>query len=312
MTSEAQLQYLLAVDLHRHFGRAAKSCHVTQPTLSAGLAKLEDELGVILFDRSVQPIVPTASGESLIEQARVILGEMARFKNMAQHTSKEISGSLSVGVIPTVSPYLLPLFLDEFAVNYPKLNLEIREMTTDDIVESLNKEAIDVGILAIPVEGASLQAVSLYKEPFYFYVHLDHVLAKKRTIESHDIDGAGLWLLEEGHCFRGQVLDACGLRGDTPVLANLRFESGSLETLKRLVAKGVGYTLIPHLALSENEEDVKVIRFSKPIPAREIGLMFKRTQLKRPAIDAMTALIQKKLPSSLVKAGKDVETISVV
>lgn len=314
MASKAQLDYLLAVDTHRHFGRAAQACHVTQPTLSAGLAKLEDELGVILFDRTVQPVVPTAAGLAVIEQARLAVAELNKLNAVALGASQTIAGRLMVGVIPTVSAYLLPLFLQEFATSYPKLSIEIREMTTAEISEALARETIDVGILALPIEGQALQSISLYQEPFYLFVHIDHPLAKKKVISPSDIDGKELWLLEEGHCFRDQVLQACNLRGKRPTLANVKFESGSLETLKRLVARGLGYTLVPHLAIDEGEgfdEFIKVIKFTKPFPARDVGLLFRRAQLKRPAIEALAASITKALPRSLVLASKDVESIGV-
>lgn len=314
MTSKAQLDYLLAVDTHRNFGRAARACHVTQPTLSSGIAKLEEDLGVTLFDRTVQPVMPTAAGVKVIEQARVAVSELERLKVVASGTQKELTGKLSVGVIPTISAYLLPLFLEDMASSYPKLSLEIREMTTGEITDALSREVIDVGILALPIEGHALQSISLFREPFYLFVHRDHHLSKNKLIQADDIDGKELWLLEEGHCFRDQVLKACNLRGRRPALANVKFESGSLETLKRLVAKGLGYTLIPHLAVDTAEafDDVaKVVKFSKPMPARDVGLLFRRAQLKRPAIDALADSIKKNLPRSLMVAGKDLDMIGV-
>lgn len=310
MPSVAQLEYLVAVDTYRHFGRAAKSCHVTQPTLSAGLANLEEELGIILFDRSAQPIIPTAVGISVIEQSRNVLNEIGKISVLASGASKEIAGSLSIGIIPTLSSYLVPLFLESFAGRYPKLKLEIREMTTDEITAAIATESLDVGILALPIEGPSLQSTPLFHEPFYLYVHEGHPYAKMRALNPAELDGKEMWLLEEGHCFRNQVLQACKLRGKRPAMANVRFESGSLETLKRLVARGLGYTLIPHLAIAESgevDELAKIIKFTKPMPAREIGLIFRRLQLKRPAIDALAEAIKKSLPQSLITAGQDVE-----
>lgn len=312
MPSFAQLEYLVAVDTHRHFGHAAKSCHVTQPTLSAGIAKLEEELGMTLFDRSAQPIIPTSDSVAVIEQARNVISEMSKLSVLASGASKEITGSLSIGIIPTLSSYLIPLFLERFAGMYPKLKLEIREMTTEEITSSLAKEALDVGILALPIEGPSLQSTPLFHEPFYLYVHEGHAYAKKKSISPAELDGKDMWLLEEGHCFRNQVLQACKLRGKRPAMANVRFESGSLETLKRLVARGLGYTLVPHLAIAESgeaDETAKIIKFTKPMPAREIGLIFRRLQLKRPAIDALAETIKQNLPRSLISAGQDVEIL---
>ena len=314
MPTIAQLEYLLAVDTHRHFGRAAKSCHVTQPTLSSGLAHLEGELGIQVFDRSVQPIIATEKGRSIIEQTRIAMSELKKILAIASGADQKVSGSLLIGIIPTISPYLLPLFIENLGTKYPYLKLEIHEMTTQDISEALAKETIDVGLLALPLDGPSTQQISLFNEPFYLYLHETHALANKKSVCSEDIDGKELWLLEEGHCFRTQVLQACKLRGKRPSLANLKFESGSLETLKRLVDQGLGYTLVPHLAMSDTNsigENSKVLKFEKPAPAREVGLVFRRTQLKRPAIEALAASIKENLPRSLVQAGKEVQVLGI-
>lgn len=314
MPSFTQLEYLVAVDTHRHFGRAAKACHVTQPTLSAGLSKLEGELGLILFDRSAQPILPTKDSLPIIEQARAVMAEFGKIAVLASGASREITGAFSIGIIPTLSSYLIPLFLEELAGTYPKLQIEIREMTTSAISDALARESLDVGILALPIEGASLQTIPLFNEPFYLYVHESHPYGKRKRIEPGELDGKEMWLLEEGHCFRNQVLQACKLRGKRPTLANVRFESGSLETLKRLVARGLGYTLVPHLAIAESgeaDDTAKVIPFTKPVPAREIGLIFRRVQLKRPAIEALAIAIKQNLPRSLITAGKDVDILGI-
>lgn len=310
MASISQLEYAIAVDTHRHFARAAKACHVTQPTLSAQLAKLEGEIGVILFDRSAQPIVPTNEGSAVITQARIVVAEFRKIKAIASGASHEVAGDLMIGVIPTVAPYLVPLFLEDFSNAHPKLKIEVREMTTAQITEALARESIDVGILAVPVEGVNFSTRFLYREPFYLYANKTHHLSKLKKITSRDIDGKDLWLLEEGHCLRGQVLQACQIKGRKPALSNVRFESGSVETLKQLVRQGVGYTLIPHLAIGE-EEDVNVVSFEEPMPARDIGLMFRREQLKKPATEALEKSIQKTLPRSLLKLATNATPIAV-
>jgi LysR family hydrogen peroxide-inducible transcriptional activator len=197
---------------------------------------------------------------------------------------------------------------------YPKLRIEVREMTTASILESLDRELIDVGLLAIPVENAAFATESLFVEPFYLYVHAEHELAQSKKIKAADIDGKDIWLLEEGHCLRGQILQACKLKGRKAALANVRFESGSIETLKQLVQRGLGYTLIPHLAIGESESDgdqVRIIAIDHPTPAREIGMMYRRSQLKRPSLDALSQSIKKNLPRSLIGAGKNVQVIAV-
>ena len=314
MPTISQLEYAIAVDTHRHFVRAAKACFVTQPTLSAQLAKLEDELGVVLFDRSSHPIMPTERGVEILAQARQVVAEFKKIQAVASGAMTEVAGQLVIGVIPTVAPYVVPLFLESLSTGYPKLMIEVREMTTAAILESLQRETIDVGILAVPVEGASFETETLYAEPFYLYVHADHELAGRKTVTAADIDGKDIWLLEEGHCLRGQILQACNLKGRKPALANVRFESGSVETLKRLVSNGLGYTLVPHLATEREDgadDNTRVISFEPPVPARDIGLMFRRTQLKRPAIDALAGAIKKNLPRSLLAAGKNLNILPV-
>jgi LysR family hydrogen peroxide-inducible transcriptional activator len=314
MPTISQLEYAIAVDTHRHFVRAAKACFVTQPTLSAQLAKLEDELGVVLFDRSIHPIVPTERGVEILAQARQVVAEFKKIQAVASGAMSDVAGELVIGIIPTVAPYVVPLFLEGLSTGYPKLSIEVREMTTAAILDGLQRETIDVGVLAIPVEGANFETDLLFAEPFYLYVHADHELAKKKTVDVGDIDGKDLWLLEEGHCLRGQVLQACNIKGRKPALANVRFESGSVETLKRLVSNGLGYTLVPHLATEREDrtdDHTRVISFAPPVPARDIGLMFRRTQLKRPAIMALAAAIKNNLPRSLLAAGKNLSIIPV-
>jgi LysR family hydrogen peroxide-inducible transcriptional activator len=314
MPTISQLEYAIAVDTHRHFVRAAKACFVTQPTLSAQLAKLEDELGVVLFDRSIHPIVPTERGVEIISQARQVVAEFKKIQAVALGAKTDVAGELVIGVIPTVAPYIVPLFLERLSTGYPRLLIEVREMTTASILEALQRETIDVGILAVPVEGASFETQVLYAEPFYLYVHVDHELASRKRVTTDDIDGKDIWLLEEGHCLRGQILQACNLKGRKPALANVRFESGSVETLKRLVSNGLGYTLVPHLATEQEvgaDASSRVISFEPPVPARDIGLMFRRTQLKRPAIEALAEAIKKNLPRSLLAAEKNLKIMPV-
>jgi LysR family transcriptional regulator, hydrogen peroxide-inducible genes activator len=316
MPTITQIEYLLAVDAERHFGRAAKRCHVTQPTLSTAIANLEDELDTPLFDRNVQPVLPTVLGIAIIEQARTVHHEMQRLKALAKSGKDEISGPYSLGIIPTVSPYLLPLFLDSFLKSYPKVSLDIKELTTAQIIEHLHHEAIDCGLLAIPVDAPQLTSESLYVEPFYLYVHQSHNYAKKKQIDVRDIDGQDLWLLQEGHCFRNQVLHACKIKTKSdPKTAKFKFESGSLETLMRLVDQGVGYTLVPQLSIppeSARNEHSNIVRFANPVPARNIGLITRRTTLKQKITNALSRTIKSTLPASLPREEKNLNTIPVI
>jgi LysR family hydrogen peroxide-inducible transcriptional activator len=295
-----QLEYLVALDQFRHFGKAAKACHVSQPTLSMQLQKLERDLGVALFDRTFQPLLPTAEGEPLIAQAKIVLAEARRLASLSQEDQRELKGQLRIGVIPTVAPYLIPLFIEHMAHTFPKLQLLIDELRTDQILDSLEQEHIDVGLLATPLKDENLEEEKLFLEPFYLYVHANHPLSKKKQIHEDDLDGAEMWLLTEGHCLRSQILRFCSLRSSRPVLKNVRFEAGNLETLQRLVETGSGYTLIPWLAAQRRPTDAAILRpFSSPVPQRQISLVWRRTQLKKRSIDALAQTIVACLPPDL-------------
>ena len=229
------LQYVLAVDTHRHFAKAAEKCFVTQPTLSMMIRKLEDELGVKIFDRSKQPVVPTEAGEKVIAQAKMILQEVNRMEVIISELKGEIKGELKLGIIPTVAPYLLPLFLNSFLKKYPRLKIKITELTTRQIIERLRSHHLDAGILATPLNNDSLSEQPLYYEQFVVYASGDEKLMKKKFLLPGDIDPNHLWLLEEGHCLRSQVLNLCELRKKELENSNLEYEAGSIETLKKIV-----------------------------------------------------------------------------
>jgi len=301
MATLTQLEYLVAVDRHRHFGKAAKACHVSQPTLSMQLQKLEDEYSMIFFDRSKQPILPTQEGLAVIEQAKAILREVGKLDHICRNKSGEPSGDFRLAVIPTIAPYLLPLFLGAFAERYTAVKLLIEEMTTENIIAALEADRIDAGILATPLQVDALVERPLYYEPFSLYVSEGHALAKLDTVNEDKLDGKDLWLLSEGHCLRNQVVRICSLRGKTGIFPNVRFESGSLETVMHLVEQGHGYTLIPLLAtrsLSKARREW-LKPFSKPVPSREVSLVYRRTQYKQPILEALAAQVQASLPADL-------------
>lgn len=307
MINISQLEYLLAVETHRHFGKAAKACHVTQPTLSMQIQKLEEELGVVIFDRSKKPILATEAGEALLRQARLVVSEFKKLHVMAKHQEGVVAGDFHLAIIPTLSTYVIPLVLESFANAYPEVKLHIREMQTDHMIDALEREEVDGGILATPLGVSGIKEDVLFYEPFYLYVHREHALAKKKQVRESDVDGKELWLLEEGHCFRNQVARFCGMRGKKSVLPNVRFESGSLETLKRLVERHMGYTLVPYLAVMTEmpeDSDAVVIPFTKPVPSREVSLVYRREQLKQPILHALKDTILKALPSKLTAVDK--------
>lgn len=304
MPTWVQLQYALEVEKHRHFGKASRACHVTQPTLSQQIQKLEDEVGIILFDRTKKPTLPTPEGERFLEQARVVLREQEKLLYVAkQSQSGGVSGDFKLAVIPTVASDLLPLFLKSFAKAFPKVQLFIEEMKTETILSELANDRLDAAILATPIEGTDFKAHPLYYEPFYIYLSGGHPLLKHAAVAKGELDPTEMWLLQDGHCFKDQVVSFCALPGTGEVaLGNIHFQSGSLDTLRRLIQNGQGHTLIPAmmaLALRKLERDTHVRPFKPPIPAREISIIYRRDHWKLAIIRAIEETVAMSLPASI-------------
>lgn len=297
----SQLTYLVALDKHRHFGKAAATCHVSQPTLSMQLRKLEDELGVQLIDRSHQPVVPTAAGERLIAQARDVLAARDRLKTLAAEVQDRVSGTLRLGLLPTLSPYLLPLALPAMKDAYPEITLLLREWPTADLLEALHTDALDAALIATDEAGPDLHDQVLFTEPFVGYVAPSHRLAPRGTLVPSDLSLEDLWLLSEGHCFRDQVLHVCG-RTSSVSQAGVQFESGSLETLVHMVRHNGGMTLLPSLAthhMPEAERQEFVIPFADPPPTRDVRLVGRRRHKQR-LVDAFVDILRRVLPDTMV------------
>ena len=296
-----QLEYVLAVNKHRHFGRAAQACAVTQPTLSMQIQKLEEELGVILFDRSKNPILPTQEGEAVLKQAQNVIQESRKVFQVIEVGQKELVGEFRLGVIPTLSPYLVPLFVGQFCRKYPKVELIIEEHKTEDIISLLDKDELDAALLVTPLKLDNIVERTLFYEPFSIFVSPGHPLRVKKKIMSNELNSKGLWLLNEGHCMRNQMAQICSLRKNQPAGENLRFESGNLETLMNLVEKFGGYTLIPWLCwqgLSSKRKKM-VLEFAGKVPSREVSLVHRRIYLKEKMIDALEKGILDSLPKGL-------------
>jgi LysR family hydrogen peroxide-inducible transcriptional activator len=297
-----QLEYIIAVDNFRHFSGAAENSNVTQPTLSMMIRKLEDELGVKIFDRSKQPVVPTKIGEALISQARIVLQETLRMKELVTELRGEIKGELRLGVIPTVAPYLLPLFLTRFLKKFPLLRVKITELTTDQIVEGLRLNSLDAGILATPLNNSMLQERVLFYEEFVVYASMDdRGMKRKKYLLPGDIDPDHLWLLEEGHCLRNQVLNLCELRKRELETSNLEYVTGSIETLKKMVDMNKGVTILPELAIRElNAQERKKIRhFKPPVPVREISIVTYRHFVKQRMVEVLGEEICNSVPEEM-------------
>lgn len=275
-------------------------CHVSQPTLSTQLHKLEEEIGVVLFDRNKQPILPTEEGKAFIEQAKVVLTEFKRFSLLANRSPDDLSGELRVAIIPTVAPYLMPLFLADFSRRYPNIELTIEELPTERIIEELDKEQLDCAILATPLGLSRIEEEPLYYEPFFVYARSGHPFAKKEKIPESLLKREELWLLSEEHCLRQQVIDICGSKDRGGCFPSVHLKGGSIETVIEMVSKGQGYTLLPQLAaeaLMRRKSGGAVIPIARPTPAREISMVHRRGHLKQ----TMIRLLKERIGSSLPK-----------
>ena len=293
-----QLTYLVALDTYRQFGVAAEKSHVTQPALSVQIQKLEEELGVLLFDRTKQGAAPTAVGVKVIAQARRVLREAQELRELVQVEKGEMVGELRLGVIPTLAPYLVPRFLVPLTVAYPLLRLHVEELQSEEIMQQLKDHRLDVGLLVTPLDDRALHELPVLEEPILAFVSSSHPLAGRATVCGADLRQPGLWLMQQGHCFRQQVLNLCELTTDPA--AHLTYESGSLETLKELVRRQHGYTLLPELAvLDEAGRNPLVKRFAAPEPVREVSLVVAQGFVRQPLLAALRQIILDGVPARL-------------
>ncbi len=291
-----QFEYIIAVDNYRHFGRAAAACFVTQPTLSMQIHKLEDQLGVIIFDRSKQPVVPTDIGKRVIAQARTVINESKKVKELVEDEKGEVAGELTIGIIPTLSPYLLPLFINSFIEKYPHVKVKVEELITERVVHKLKNELLDIGIIVTPYDDPGLISKPLFYEEFYGYVSTRSDLYKQKVLTSDGIPSEEVWLLNEGHCFRDQVINVCQSYKERD--SQFKYESGSLEALKRIVDKHGGMTLLPELATLDFDQNTKnkLRPFTNPKPVREVSLIMHRSYLKRKLVEALHKEILAAIP----------------
>ncbi len=314
MPTLTQLEYIIAVHKHKHFARAAEECHVSQPSLSAQIQKVEEELNTIIFDRSKKPVLTTSKGEQLVAQAKNVLREHKKLFDITV-ADGFLSGEFHLGVIPTLSSYIIPLFIETFSRKHPNVKLKISEYKTEDIVQRLYEDELDGGLLVTPLHDDKIIERTLFLEPFYVFASDDHELAHRKYVKDDDLDGSSVWLLNEGHCLREQVIKVCSLKHQNQVLKNITFESGNLETLKNLIRQSRGYTLLPYLAtlnLSREEKNNNLVRFTKPVPTREVSLVHSRSFLKEKIIDALVDDILGAIPEELksIKKGA-VEIIDI-
>ena len=271
------------------------------PVVKGQIQKLEEELGVKIFDRTKQPVLPTEQGVQLIEQARKILAESAVFKEMVDSKKNVLTGELKIGVIPTLAPYLLPLFIQSFVKKNPFVKLIINELTTEALIMRLREGRIDVGLLITPLNEKGIREDILFYEEMVAYVSKKNAAYKKTYVLPADIDPAKLWLLEEGHCFRGQIVNLCELHRQTKEGSLFEYEAGSLETLRRMVEINDGITILPELAtLDFDEEQQKSVRhFTKPRPVREVSIITHRDFVKKRLVEALKTAIVASIPEKV-------------
>lgn len=286
-----QLEYLLAVANFGSFSVAAEHCFVTQPSLSMQIKSLEDELGVMLLDRSKKPVIPTEAGEAVLAQARETLREYNSIKEVVARIKGEMSGRIRLGVIPTIAPYMLHKFIPDFVRRYPKVELEIREMKTEYIIDALNRDRIDAALVAGGTCGDGILEYDLFDDRFFAYVSPDSPLYNKSNIRIEDIDMRDLILLSSGNCMRDQVLELCQARKGVP--AHYSFESGSLDTLMRIVDCTSCMTVIPEMAVEyvPKERRSQVKNLLKGASSRKISLAIRRTYVKKSIVDALKETI---------------------
>ncbi|MFM7431572.1 MAG: LysR substrate-binding domain-containing protein, partial [Flammeovirgaceae bacterium] len=266
-----QLEYIIALDTHRHFVLASEKCFVTQPTLSMQIQKLEEELGVKIFDRTKQPVIPTEIGSHIIAQARIAVREAGMIRQLIAEQKDTMTGELRIGIIPTLAPYLLPQLFKNILEKYPQVNLVVKETITEEVILELKSNRLDCGLVVTPLNDSTIKEDVLFYEELFVYVSKKNALHNKKYVLPTEIDPHQLWLLEEGHCFRSQILNLCELRKYSEL--HFKYETGNIETLKRMVDKSDGITILPELAVMEfTKQEMKLVKqLKEPSPAREVS-----------------------------------------
>ena len=295
-----QLEYILAVNQFRHFAKAAEYCRVTQPTLSAMIQKVEEELDTRIFDRSQQPVSPTPVGIHIIEQAQNILVQANRIKNIIEEEKHSLTGTFKLGILPTVAPYLLPRFFPQLMKKYPDLDIRVVEMKTNDIKKALQTGEIDAGIVASLAGMEELQQTPLFYEQFFAYVSREDALFNNEVIRTSDLNGEQLWLLDEGHCFRDQLVRFCQMKSARA--SQLAYHLGSMETFMRMVESGKGVTFIPELAVLQlGDAQKELVRsFAIPCPTRQVVLLTNKNFIRHTLLEVLVKEIKLSVPKEML------------
>ncbi len=297
-----QMEYIVAVDKYGSFVTAADKCNVTQPTLSMQIQKLEDELGVKLFDRNHHPVVTTESGTSIIGQVRVALFEVGKIYELIETKNKDIRGKLNIGILPTLAPYLLPKMLSGFLEKYPEVELQIFELTTDNIIKQIKEDKLDFAILSTPLHDKEVKETPLFYEQFVAFFNDNHELLSKKTIKATDLKVSELWTLNDEHCMHFQAINLCDDNNKSNKLKNqLQYQTGTIQSLVKMVEKNGGSTIIPELSVEDfYEHQLENVRyFSAPEPVREISLIHSRFFAKSKLANAFTQMMLEHLPENM-------------
>ncbi len=315
--SLTQLAYVVTVAETQNFSRAAEKMHITQPTLSMQIHKLEEEVGYLVFDRSRKPLIPTERGEVFIAKAREVLDTFSELEEVGDHSGPAFSRNFRLGVIPTLSADVLPRILPDLIQKYPQARVQISEDVTNSLVQKLRSNELDGAVLVTPLADPGLESLPLYYEPLYVYLPPQHHLCKRSSISPTDLSVGSMLVLKEGHCFRSQVLHFCTshARKREESASPLQFESGSFETIKELVDKGLGLSILPLLAvkrlLSAYEIKNRLKPFAKSIPVREVSLVMRQMFQKRGSIQVLENLIKSNIPPDLREASRSMEIIDL-
>ncbi len=299
MSTITQLEYIVAVSEELHFGRAAKRCFVSQPSLSSQIHKLEEELEVTIFDRNKKPISPTEQGALILEQAKMILREHRKLSFVAENQTTTPQGKFKLAVIPTVAQYLIPRFVSHFAQHFPKVKLIIDEYKTDEIIQMLRNDQVDAGLLVTPLNEKDITEKTLFYEKFFAYFSKGHPKLQKKSVSEFDLEQDNMWLLGEGHCFRDQALKVCAFKKLDPPLRQVEFLGGSLETLRLIVDRHEGYTLLPELAVDSLDKNIKqsqVRAITSPTPTREVSLVYTNSFYKFKILSSLQRSILESIP----------------
>ncbi len=284
------LRYLVAVAEHRHFGRAAEACFVSQPTLSTQLKKLEDTLGVTLIERSNRQVMLSPAGEQIVEQAQKVLREVNALTGMAEQHRDPLGGDFRLGVIPTVAPYLLPKILAPIRKAFPNLRLQLTEAQTAPLTRMLKQGDLDALLLALPLNEENIRELVLFEEPFLFAASSQHPKAKQKKVSLDDLNDEQVLLLEDGHCLRDQALDVCNSHR---AVENTNFRATSLETLRQMVAANIGITLMPQLAVQGRQAHIRYLPFAEPSPHRVVGLCWRSTSTRVPLLEQLGEVLKR-------------------